>query len=103
MDDLISRGNAIRAVHDNYDSILEFVSTGKTISASVEDILNGLSAEQPRKGEWIPIYRKRTGKVIAQRCSQCLRSPKYGVKSDFCPNCGADMRVKDESIDKRND
>lgn len=27
-------------------------------------------------------------------CSNCKNEPKNGVMSDFCPNCGADMRCK---------
>lgn len=27
-------------------------------------------------------------------CSACLAEPQSGVMTDFCPNCGADMRGK---------
>lgn len=29
-------------------------------------------------------------------CSQCKEEPKSGELSKFCPNCGCDMRRKDE-------
>ena len=39
---------------------------------------------------WINITNKN-GTVIALRCSSCEQSPKYAIKSDWCPNCGARM------------
>lgn len=50
---------------------------------------------EPRKGRWIDIKNKN-GTVIAVRCSRCGNSPKHAIKSDFCPNCGADMREVEE-------
>ena len=45
------------------------------------------------KGEWLVVGRvMKNGKPLAVRCSICGNSPKYAVTSDFCPNCGADMR-----------
>ena len=46
---------------------------------------------QPKRGWWIEIINSR-GVVVALRCSRCEKSPRHGVRSDFCPNCGADMR-----------
>ena len=40
--------------------------------------------------KWINITNKN-GTVIALRCSSCEQSPKYAIKSDWCPNCGARM------------
>lgn len=51
--------------------------------------------KEPRKGYWIDIKNKN-GTVIAVRCSNCGNSPKHAIKSDFCPNCGADMREGEE-------
>lgn len=31
---------------------------------------------------------------VALACSACLAEPQSGVMTDFCPNCGADMRGK---------
>jgi hypothetical protein len=50
-----------------------------------------IKALEPRKGHWIDITNKNKT-VIAVRCSCCEKSPKYAIKSDYCPNCGADMR-----------
>ena len=46
---------------------------------------------QPRKGEWI--YYRETGygnPYGHYECSLC--GDGYGYKTNFCPNCGADMR-----------
>ena len=32
-------------------------------------------------------------------CSNCRAEPKSGEMSKFCPNCGSDMRRKEEIID----
>jgi hypothetical protein len=47
------------------------------------------------KGHWIDITNKNKT-VIAVRCSCCEKSPKYAIKSDFCPNCGAEMSEVEE-------
>jgi exosome complex RNA-binding protein Csl4 len=47
--------------------------------------------QEPKTGHWIDITNKNKT-VIAVRCSRCEKSPKYAIKSDFCPNCGAEMR-----------
>ena len=45
------------------------------------------------QGEWIIVGRvMKNGKPLAVRCSECNKSPKYAVTSDFCPNCGAPMK-----------
>ena len=50
-----------------------------------------MRSAQPKRGWWIEIINSR-GVVVALRCSRCEKSPRHGVRSDFCPNCGADMR-----------
>lgn len=46
-EDCISRQEAIDAVHESYDGILDFKSTGQTIAMSIEDILTELPPVQP--------------------------------------------------------
>lgn len=43
--------------------------------------------ERKKKGKW----RKRNGYVYDHRCS-CCEYIIYNEKTNFCPNCGADMR-----------
>ena len=46
---------------------------------------------QPRKGEWM--YCRETGYGNPYGHFECsLCGDGYGYKSNFCPNCGADMR-----------
>lgn len=45
---------------------------------------------------WIEVKNKN-GTCIALRCPKCEQSPKYAVRSKFCPNCGADLQVKEDS------
>ena len=52
--------------------------------------LEKLPVIEPRaRGEWDDI-----GGVIRWGCPYCHHA--YEVKSNFCPNCGADMREEDD-------
>ena len=55
------------------------------------DWLKELKADRPQ-GEWIEMYRNGFGNMICM-CSKCSF---HATKSNFCPNCGADMRGKDD-------
>ena len=61
-----------------------------TIALSSRD-LSSATPQEPRKGSWISSngvpYTYFNSFII---CSECGKHPKE--KSDFCPNCGADMR-----------
>jgi hypothetical protein len=43
---------------------------------------------KPKHGKWIEMYRNGFGNMICM-CSKCNF---HATKSNFCPNCGADMR-----------
>ena len=50
-----------------------------------------------KKGNWVdePVYRQTMdGKTWDgyTYCSVCKEMHKYGYRSNYCPNCGADMR-----------
>ena len=103
MDDLINRRAAIDAVHENYDKILDFKSDGKTIASSVEDIICDLPSAR-KKGKWIK-YKDRA----CWYCSECKEDNYYAYSWDsdtgenkfqdhYCPNCGAEMEMKDEEL-----
>lgn len=54
------------------------------------DVINRNLKARPT-GEWI-----REDKVHS-KCSLCgFKYADYGILFNFCPDCGADMRVKDE-------
>jgi len=50
--------------------------------------------------------KARTGKWLINSdgyypyCSECKAEPKSGEMTDFCPNCGADMRGEQDEPDK---
>lgn len=67
----------------------------KMYNKVMTEINSRLLRKPPREGHWIDIKNKN-GTVIAARCSRCGNSPKHAIKSDFCPNCGADMREGEE-------
>ena len=47
---------------------------------------------EPKKGEWSD-YIAINGQKIGARCSVCRLGFYY--RTNFCPNCGADMRGRD--------
>lgn len=86
MNDLISRQDAINAVHKDYDAILDFKSDGRTVADSFEDIINALPSAQPEP-QWIPcsermpeehewIGTKRFGTTISDEVYVTFESPK---------------------------
>ena len=80
MSDLIKREDAIEALKGR-EGILHDAYTAVAIIRSVP------SADRPQ-GEWIEMYRNGFGSMICM-CSKCnFQAP----RSNFCPNCGADMR-----------
>lgn len=53
-----------------------------------------------KRGHWIDIYEyckmngyRPSGVAVYYWCSECMKEEKK--TSDFCPNCGADMREKE--------
>lgn len=94
-EDLIRRSDAIKAVD-------AFLGTDPI----VERIKRLPSADRPQ-GEWI-VHKERTGVndgfidffPTEYECSNCgLKQSMYFINSkpsNFCPNCGADMRGTDD-------
>lgn len=64
---------------------------------------NAPTVERPQ-GHWI---NQSQGAKYPCECSECHTEPFCNdegyVLSDFCPNCGADMRVKDELNNELNE
>ena len=91
--DLISREDAIRWVKTECNPYgkptLDFES-GKKVIEHLEQMP---SAQPERKtGRWIP-HEDEDGEHYGDKCSECGEwyVMPYG-KTNFCPNCGADMR-----------
>ena len=103
MSDLISRQAAIDAIK----AYLTFAdwkpSVQRILEMSVNDITDMLerlpSAQpEPKKGKWIHDGFNFPQGVDWVHCSVCGRKG-INVPADltnFCPNCGADMREKEE-------
>lgn len=110
MNDLISRAEAIEAIentdwyHQNQNKDMVHGANDDEHQAwyKAQDIYKALeavpSADRPR-GHWIDM-------ADFEQCSVCHGThlkevdTYYGkaiwIKTDFCPNCGADMRGEDE-------
>ena len=90
--DTISRQQAIDAMGAINDGICE---------QQAIDALCELPSAQPerKKGKWIWWYEEAVTKHATEytphcKCSECGRecAPSVATSSNFCPNCGADMR-----------
>lgn len=86
MSDLISRRAAIGLIermkpyHQNADDIAEMIA-------------NMPSAQPVRHGQWL---ERNSGLQKWIRCSSCGSRQHYTDKTNYCPNCGADMRGDQE-------
>ncbi len=107
--DLISR-EALKKTFDDYIKANPNVSgvfeLGKFIidnaptvdTYTIEDIqtvredalILGAKLAQRPQGEWIALY-ENDGTPIGCKCPYCDDEPQI-VNTNFCPNCGADMR-----------
>jgi rubrerythrin len=96
MSDLISRQAAVDALDKRFDSI-PLDKTEEILKLRRD--LRALPSAQPQriKGRWID----KNGNIVSPfweryECSVCgARSE----NSNFCPNCGADMREEDDAAD----
>ena len=99
MDDLISRQAVIDALDDYFSTLLE------TDTVSPEDLcyeilmIPAADVVERKHGHWIrvPLACYGGGTVIVYECSECCEN--QIAQSDFCPNCGADMRGGKDEID----
>lgn len=92
VDDCISRQAAI------------YIASGYCHPANVAKELAELPSVQPKRGKWI-----WNGDTLdwerLHYCSECKKyalrdtDGKYEVLSDFCPNCGTDMRGSKDGTD----
>ena len=106
MDDLISRQAAIEAINSHFGFNIE-----EEYGSAVQEVINGLPSAQPerKKGRWIPVdsysafggdeatWMAHGNPVAFYYCSECKEQAYAGedgesLLTDYCPNCGADMR-----------
>lgn len=105
--------NDVLKILYNYGHYL-FVTDTKRYSDMVDEIANLKALEQePKTGHWIVDltgFSEMNGYMLHCHCSNCGSNrtffdskswSKPCIKNaetfDFCPNCGADMRAKNES------
>lgn len=117
MEDLIRRSEAIEAIelvdwyHQNRNKDIVSGANSREHQAwyKAEDIykaLEAVPAVKPKRGKWI-VHKERaeiSGGFIdffptEYECSNCgLKQSMYFINSkpsNFCPNCGADMRERE--------
>ena len=104
MDDLISRRAAIDAVRQYCIDV--HIEDGDYHANGMEYELNILPSAKPerKKGNWLVLSGKCTKNIDKRivECSVCFNTLSLsGVNAgrgdaNFCPNCGADMRGKEE-------
>ena len=80
----------------------EIYITGKDYSLYIEGYKAGKKDFEPKKGEWVKVVNSGYPSAWHYECSECHERPlcssfiKEDFLSNFCPNCGADMRGKEE-------
>lgn len=103
MDDLISRQAALVAIRNLYPDMPRVNVLGSLNRwreknehyIECEEAIKKLPSVKWKKGKWIPQdYNKTTGMASTAvyyypKCSVCGQCANY---TNFCPNCGADMR-----------
>ena len=85
-----------------YEKAEEKLENGKITSGEFDEMTKPLDEEIRPHGEWI---EKHCDYGVYYRCSNCHKMPpnyecdyKEGaIKTNFCPNCGADMRKEGEA------
>lgn len=107
MDELISREKALKALEDANVAV-KGLRFGKTILAEYSkqvregyiDVLRDIpseDAEHIRYGSWRTVGKTEHGTIIRE-CTACGVQKKGGVKSTYCPDCGAKMRMSDIDV-----
>lgn len=94
MNDLISRQAAIEYLMTNMNWYDEdgYESDDDYKRKCITDLINGVPSAQPERktGRWIHDGSKWANRWICDRCKYKL----FGVKTKFCPDCGAKMEVE---------
>ena len=89
MSRLISMEDAIRAIEEEWDECCSEYPATQIIYDTTEAI-ERLPIIQPRRGKWIDTKGNTEWYAREYECSEC-GGTMLG-ESNFCPNCGADMR-----------
>ena len=90
-DDLIRRGDAIKALIQLLYEEPPYLNSEKKRKAFAEKVFDDIPAVEPKQGEWITDVYK-LGKE-RHRCSECGKGSVED--SNYCPNCGCRMKGAD--------
>ena len=78
--------DALKEWIDEYVSVFK-----KSDNKDIKGYIEHQPTIEPKRGEWIEMYRNGFGSMICM-CSKCNFQVQ---RSNFCPNCGADMRERE--------
>ena len=101
--DTVSRQYLLAEIDDLADEFSEVDENGLHserwcgIMDAKQIIINTPFVSDRPQGEWIEMYRNGFGNMICM-CSKCNF---HATKSNFCPNCGTDMRGEKDETDRR--
>lgn len=115
MDEYISREAMLSKCQQIWNDADETTEIGVAIINIVDDLANfvenipSADVQSVKHGQWIIDYVEGT-KIYHAHCSECNKEPDRNIGgdyyidklSDFCPNCGARMDLK-ENKDGDND
>ncbi len=94
MSDLIRRQDMVYALTEaNLKSRIDSVEGGQENRSAIRIIMELPSAECNR-GEWVVLYDEDSPQDGIWKCSNCgyIRFVDDITPTNYCPNCGADMR-----------
>ena len=97
MEELIRRSDAIKAIEPylDYIEIIPLCGAKPYVREAVCGIrskIKFIPTIEPKRGEWI--FNGNFCGLNHHKCSKCGKD-EFRM-SNFCPNCGADMRGKDD-------
>ena len=58
-----------------------------------ESIRTAITLREPKKGKWVDAHGNPIKDAYSVYCNACGEWSEY--RTDFCPNCGADMRERE--------
>lgn len=91
--------NAIKTLKE-YRHDEDVLECGEKFCEALDIVIEAFETSRP-KGKWIRIEGTRKEKYKCFNCGQPMRKILIGDElmlnwTDFCPECGADMRGKDD-------
>lgn len=95
--DIIYREDAINELMDYASKWFAYDPYNKIVAGIFQDVeltIKGIPSAnviEPKRGEWL---ERNSGFIEWIRCSACNYRIYQGTKTNFCPNCGANMRGK---------